>query len=178
MRTSDTSLSESYKTLTASGASGKSIFLTTTMRTPRRAARSLIFPRLLNHTRQVSCVTFNDPAHLTSSFSGYFETLYTASVTHLPHFFHFSGAHATPCSSLPEESFKTLAASGNYHVCITTMRAPCILQLGMVNEFDLVGRPYVCGATPRVRSVCLNDHSDGRKILVGTSCSEVRTRGK
>lgn len=48
------------------------------------------------------------------------------------------------------------------------------LQLGMVNEFDLVGRPYVCGATPRVRSVCLNDHSDGRKILVGTSCSEVR----
>lgn len=43
----------------------------------------------------------------------------------------------------------------------------------MVNEFDLVGRPYLWGSTPCVRSVCLNDHSDGRKILVGTSCSEV-----
>ena len=52
------------------------------------------------------------------------------------------------------------------------------LQLGMVNEFDLVGRPYLCGATPRVRSVCLNDHSDGRKILIGTACSEVRQVNK
>ncbi len=43
----------------------------------------------------------------------------------------------------------------------------------MVNEFDLVGRPYLWGSTPCVRSVCLNDHSDGRKILLGTSCSEV-----
>ncbi|CAM9415834.1 unnamed protein product, partial [Ectocarpus fasciculatus] len=46
-------------------------------------------------------------------------------------------------------------------------------ELGMVNEFDLVGRPYLSGGTPCVRSVCLNDHSDGRKILVGTSCSEI-----
>jgi len=43
----------------------------------------------------------------------------------------------------------------------------------MANEFDLVGRPYLLGSTPCIRSVCLNDHSDGRKILVGTSCSEV-----
>lgn len=49
------------------------------------------------------------------------------------------------------------------------------LQLGMVNEFDLVGRPFLWGSTPCIRSVCLNDHSDGRKILVGTSCSEVCT---
>lgn len=43
----------------------------------------------------------------------------------------------------------------------------------MINEFDLVGRPYLWGANPCVRSVCVNDHSDGRKILIGTSCSEV-----
>lgn len=42
-----------------------------------------------------------------------------------------------------------------------------------MNEFDLVGRPYLWGGAPCIRSVCLNDHSDSRKILVGTSCSEV-----
>ncbi|CAM9609602.1 unnamed protein product [Scytosiphon promiscuus] len=46
-------------------------------------------------------------------------------------------------------------------------------ELGVVNEFDLVGRPYLLGGAPCVRSVCLNDHSDGRKILIGTACSEI-----
>ncbi|CAM9399079.1 unnamed protein product [Ascophyllum nodosum] len=46
-------------------------------------------------------------------------------------------------------------------------------EMGMVNEFELAGRSYMLGAVPCVRSVCLNDHSDSRKILVGTSCSEI-----
>lgn len=48
-----------------------------------------------------------------------------------------------------------------------------VMQLEMINEFDLAGRPHLWGGSPCVRSVCLNDHSDGRKILIGTSCSEV-----
>ncbi|CAM9588870.1 unnamed protein product [Discosporangium mesarthrocarpum] len=46
-------------------------------------------------------------------------------------------------------------------------------ELGPLNEFDLLGRPYLWGSRPCIRSVCLNSHSDGRKILVGTSCSEI-----
>ncbi|CAM9284992.1 unnamed protein product, partial [Choristocarpus tenellus] len=46
-------------------------------------------------------------------------------------------------------------------------------ELGLLNEFDMLDRNYLWGPRPCVRSVCLNSHSDGRKILVGTACSEI-----
>ena len=82
------------------------------------------------------------------------------------------------CSPLPRTTCITW--SDSFGTCLiissrvsTERGVRCARQMGMVNEFELAGRSYMLGAVPCVRSVCLNDHSDSRKILVGTSCSEV-----